>query len=189
MGLMANRGALVLCLGLGALAACGVGDDGPPSTPEPRICQAHFTVAGQFTMSRAAPDDVNNDTGVAPGDGIPDIQGCWPVGTWTFSLTQVDNTCKTAPTPNAEYKFSGVFVPDAVEPDYVFTLVTPDPTSMTHRVNVSSGGGGLCEGSLELYSADAKQAWILNPALNVFNMSGPLTGVAEYGEYKEAQYP
>lgn len=186
---MAKRGALTLCLGLATLAACGVGDDGPPSTPEARICQAHFTVAGQFTMSRPSPDDVNNNTGIAPGDGVPDIQGCWPVGTWTFQLTQIDNTCKTPPTPLAEYKFTGVFVADPVTPDYTFTLVTPEPSANSHRIGVSSGGGGLCEGSLELYSADAKQSWILNPALNVFNTSGPLTGVGEYGEFKDPQYP
>lgn len=178
--------ALVLCL---LLTACGVGDDGVPTTPEPRECLAHLNITGQFTMSQAAPDIVNNDTGDPPGDGKPDIMGCWPVGTWTFSAALVDNTCKTEPMLLAEYKFNGVYIPDPTEPKYEFTLVTPDPGSLNHRVHVSSGGGGLCEAGVELYSADGKQSWILQPALNTFNASGPLTGLGEYAEWKDAQYP
>lgn len=178
--------ALMLCF---VLSACGVGDDGTPSTPEPRECVAHLDITGQFTIGAAAPDIVNNDTGDPPGDGIPDIQGCWPVGTWSFKAALVDNTCKNPPELLPEYKFTGVYIPDPTEPKYEFTMVTPSPDAMNHRVHVSSGGGGLCEAGVELYSADGLKSWNLQPALNVFNISGPLTGLGEYAEWKDAQYP
>lgn len=176
----------MLCLWL---AACGVGDDGTPSTPEPRECLANLSITGQFTMSQAPPDELNNDTGMPPGDGKPDINGCWPTGTWTFSAAIVDNTCKTEPVLLPEYKFTAVFVPDPTEAKYTYTLNTPDPGSMNHRIHVSSGGGGLCEAGVELYSADGKQSWNLQPALNTFNANGPLTGLGEYAEWKDSQYP
>jgi hypothetical protein len=183
------RGTSLLGLGLLVVSACGVGDDGPPSTPEPRTCLAHLALTGTFTMSQASPDNQNNNTGDPPGDGIPDIQGCWPVGVWTFTASVVDNTCAAAPELQSQYKFTGVFVPDPVTPDYTFTLNAPDPNTMHHRVGVSEGGGALCSGSVELYSDDGLKSWILDPALNVFNTSGPLTGQGEYAEWTVAQYP
>jgi len=179
----AGLASLLVVLGAG----CGVGDDGPPSTPEPRLCQAHFTLAGQFTLGMPAPDKVNNDTGDPPGDGKPDIQGCWPVGSWTFSATMTDNDCKTPPIPLAQSQFNTTFVDDPVEPAYNYTVVTPNPSTTKTRIGVSSGGGGLCVGKLELFSEDGKQTWTLDAALNVFNTSGPLTGVGEYAEWADSQ--
>jgi hypothetical protein len=185
---MMNRAVLVLGLGL-LIPACGVGDNGLPSTPEARTCLANLSITGTFTLGMPSPDVVNNDTQLPPADGIPDILGCWPTGTWAFTAAVVDNTCATAPTPLAEYKFVAAFVDDPIEPTYSYTLVTPDPATNDNRVHISSGGGGLCEGTLELYSADGLQSWNLHPALNVFNTSGPLTGIGEYAEWKEPQYP
>jgi len=185
MAVMRNALALVLLL-----SACGVGDDGVPSTPEPRECLANLSITGQFTMSQAAPDNVNNDTGDPPGDGKPDIMGCWPTGTWTFSAAIVDNTCKTPPVLLPEYKFTATYVPDPTDPKYTYELVAPTPAAMAnHRIHVSSGGGGLCEAGVELYSEDGKQFWNLLPALNTFNASGPLTGFGEYSEWKDPQFP
>jgi hypothetical protein len=172
------------------LGACGVGDDGPPSTPEPRICQAHFTIDGQFALGMPSPDKVNNDTGDPPGDGMPDIMGCWPVGTWTFSVTQTDNDCAKPPAPLAQYKLTVGFIDDPVEPGYSYTLNEPNPAQTKSRAGVSSGGGGLCVATIELFSEDGKQTWNLQLALDVFNTSGPLTGLAEYAEWNESQtYP
>ena len=61
-------------------AACGVGDDGTdPVNPNPtaaeRLCSDTFELSGTFTLGMPSPDNVNNETQVAPGDGIPDIQG------------------------------------------------------------------------------------------------------------------
>lgn len=183
----AMKRAITLCL---LLTACGVGDDGVPSTPEPRECLANLTVTGQFTMSQPAPDIVNNDTGDPPADGKPDIMGCWPTGTWSFSAAVVDNTCKTAPELLPEYKFTATYVPDPTDPKYTYALVTPSPaTAMNARIHISSGGGGLCAAGLELFSDDGKKTWNLQPALNTFNASGPLTGQGEYAEWKDSQVP
>lgn len=171
-------------------AACGVGDDGPgvEPTPEPRICTTVLAITGTFTQSLAVPDDVNNDTQLPPGDGLPDFTGCWPVGTWTFSLALGENTCDTPPTPEASYSFRTDYVPDMNgEPQYEYALLAPTP--MNYRLKVSSGGGGLCEGLIELYSDDALESWILHPALNTFNMNGPLGGEGEYAIWREPAYP
>lgn len=190
---MTHRTLLGLGFGLGlalASAACGVGnDEGTPSTPDPRICAANLSLTGTFTLGMPSPDKVNNDTHLPPGDGLPDIQGCWPTGTWSFTAAVVDNTCKTAPTLLAEYKFRTDFVDDPVDPTYNYVLLAPNPTTTSNRVKVSSGGGGLCEAGVELFSADGKQSWNLHPTLNVFNVSGPLAGVGEYAEWNDAQYP
>jgi hypothetical protein len=174
------------------VGACGVGDDDgttpPPFTEDPRLCTANFTIAGSFTLGMAPPDDVNNDTGEPPGDGQPDIMGCWPTGTWTWTVAAADTTCATAPTPEASYSFRTDYVVTDGDPGYAYTLVAPALTS-NFRLKVSSGGGGLCEGGLEIFSADGKESWNLQPALDVFNASGPLTGVAEYALWKESQTP
>lgn len=185
---MKTRGVLVI--GLGVLGACGVGDDAMlPMTPEPRICIANLAITGTYAIGAMVPDNVDNDTNEPPADGMPDFTGCWPTGTWTFNLSITDNTCATPPTPLPEYKFRTDYLPDANgEPQYTHTILSPNLTT-NYRLKVSSGGGGLCEGIMEIYSEDGLQSWILHPALNSFNMSGPLTGVGEYAEWRDAQYP
>lgn len=181
---------LVLAGSLASLTACGVGDDGElPSTPEARECTANLTITGTFTLGAQVPDNYNNDTGDPPGDGVPDFSGCWPTGTWTWTVAVADNTCPTAPVPEASYSFRTDFLPDMNgEPQFSYTLLAPQLTS-NYRLKVSSGGGGLCEGGLEIYDATGTTGWILQPALDVFNQSGPLTGVGEYAIWKESQYP
>jgi hypothetical protein len=189
MDAMTNPGRLSI---LALLTACGVGDnDKPelPSTPEPRLCSANLAITGTFTVNGTVPDDVNNTTKMPPGDGMPDFTGCWPTGTWQFNLAVTDNTCDPAPVPAADYRFRTDYVNDVGgEPQYMYTLVAPALTT-PYRLKVSSGGGGLCEGLIEIYSADGLQSWNLHPALNSFNMSGPLSGVGEYAEWSEPQYP
>ncbi len=191
---MTNLGRLLAMLVL--TSACGVGDDDmptPPSTPEPRLCSTDFSIAGQFTLGMPVPDEVNNETGMPPGDGMPDINGCWPIGTWTFTLTQTANTCDPAPTPAASYSFRTDYVDGpggATDKQYQHTLLSPTGFPSTNwKVKVSSGGGGLCEGGIELYSADGKQSWNLHPAIDVFNTSGPIEGFGEYAEWADNQIP
>ncbi len=186
---MTNPGRFLI---LALLSACGVGDnDTPlPSTPEERICSATLAIAGSFAMSSPVPDTVNNDTQMPPGDGIPDFTGCWPTGVWTFTATVGENNCATAPVPDPEYKFTTTYTLDSnmEGPKYDLVLNTPALTG-DFRLKVSSGGGGLCEGVIEIYKTGATEAWILHPALNVFNMSGPLTGEGEYSLYPGPVYP
>lgn len=171
--------------------ACGVGDE-EGSTPDERLCQADLSIAGTFTMSQPAPDEVNNDTNMPPGDGQPDITGCWPTGTWAFTAAIESSTCATPPVqPATEYRFTTTYAQgaDGQGGQFDHSLVSPALEMGTYRLKVSSGGGGECEGVMELYLDGAKKAWILHPALGVFNSSGPLTGVGEYGEFSEPIYP
>ena len=188
MGAMMNRATGVLfALSVGA---CGVGDDDNelPNTPEPRLCSANLAIIGTFTLGAMVPDDVNNETGDPPGDGVPDFSGCWPTGTWTWTMTVSDNTCATPPAPAPSYSFRTDFVPDANgDPQYQYTLLAPQNPNYT--LKVSSGGGGLCEGLLELFSPDGLQSWNLHPTLNSFNMNGPLAGSGEYAEWRDNQIP
>jgi hypothetical protein len=169
-----------------------VGDDGGPlpSTPEERICSSTLALTGTFMMTSGVPDIVNNDTNLPPADGMLDFTGCWPTGVWTFSATVGENSCATPPVPEPTYKFTGTYVPDdnMEGPKYDFVLDAPALTE-NFRLKVSSGGGGLCEGVIEIYTNGGKNAWILHPTLNVFNMSGPLAGEGEYSEYPVAVYP
>lgn len=188
-GHMTNPGRFLI---LAVLSACGVGDnDMPlPSTPEERICSATLALTGTFAMSSSVPDAVNNTTKMPPGDGMPDFTGCWPTGVWTFTAAVGENTCATPPVPDAQYKFTTTYTLDSnmEGPKYDHTLNSPALTG-DYRLKVSSGGGGLCEGVIEIYKDGATKAWILHPALNVFNMSGPLTGEGEYSEYPGPVYP
>jgi hypothetical protein len=173
-------------------AACGVGDDGTdPVNPNPtaaeRLCSDTFELSGTFTLGMPSPDNVNNETQVAPGDGIPDIQGCWPTGTWRFTLASTGGDCSPAPTVPTSVEFRVDFINDPVEPGYSEVLVAP--VSEHHRVHVSQGGGGLCEGGIELYSTDGKEVYILNPTLNVFNQNGPLGGSGEFSRFSKNQIP
>ena len=173
------------------IGACGVGDE-ETNTPDERLCAAQLGLTGTFTMSAPAPDVVNNDTNMPPSDGQPDFTGCWPTGTWAFTANIESTTCSSAPVqPATEYRFTTTYTqsPDGAGGEYTYTLVSPALQMGEYRLKVSSGGGGECEGVMELYLDGAKKAWILHPALNVFNQSGPLTGVGEYGEFDEPIYP
>lgn len=180
-----------LLLSLIFLGACGVGDE-ETNTPDERLCNAQLSITGTFTMSQPAPDLVNNDTNEPPGDGQPDFTGCWPTGMWKFTASIDSTTCATPPTqPAQEYQFVTTYMQgsDGAGGEYDYQLVAPSLQAGEYRLKVSSGGGGLCEGVMELYLDGAKKAWLLHPALNVFNQSGPLTGIGEYGEFDEPIYP
>lgn len=171
------------------IGACGVGDEGPtPNNTQAaeRLCTDTYSLAGNFTLGMASPDRVNNDTQQAPPDGIPDIEGCWPVGTWTFTLTRTGGDCSPAPTlPSIAFDVD--FVDDPIEPGYMEILTSPSIAD--HRLHISQGGGGLCEGGLELYSADGKEVFNLHPTLDVFNTSGPLAGAGEFSRFSKNQTP
>jgi hypothetical protein len=180
-----------LLLGMLFIGACGVGDE-ETSTPDERLCSAELALTGSFTLGMPAPDAVNNETGQPPGDGMPDFSGCWPAGTWAFTAAIESSTCASAPVqPATEYRFTTTYMQssDGAGGEYSYQLVSPALQAGEYRLKVSSGGGGLCEGVMELYLDGAKKAWLLHPALNVFNQSGPLTGIGEYGEFDEPIFP
>ena len=135
------------------------------------ICSTQFAVTGSAVLE------------TKPAE----IGGCWPVGTWTFTLTQTGNSCATAPTPLAQYQMKVERDLAAPEPDhtYNYTFLT-DPTDMTVQLGSSSGGGGLCEGEILIYADAGKSVWNLHPALQADNT---LTGLGDYEQHTTDQIP
>ena len=164
-----------------AASACGVGDDGPgngsddPNAKLGIICNAMMELSGTFTAGtpgRPLDPDTNQP-----------ITGCWPVGTWSFTVSSMMNGCKTAPVPLQSYSFRV----DRADPDgtgYVETDTLVTSTDMQSHVHVSASGIG-CEGALELGSADGTEYWNLQPVLN----GTTLAGKGEYTLYKTDSWP
>lgn len=165
--------AIVACLG------CGVGDDptGPDPNPNRVRCSGAFTTMGLFVEAVLRP---LIDDPIDPRNGFA-IQGCWPVGTWTFTATidavaevpdidgdLIGDRCgddgTTPPTVDAEYKFRVERVIDANgEPVDQTTYLGTSPDFF--KVKISEGGDGDCQGVMEMVSADKTKWWGLNPTI------------------------
>jgi hypothetical protein len=175
---MRKVGALIL-LGL-SVGACGVGEDDyvPPETDDRNeelgiICEARFDLSGTFvagTPSRPA-----------------ELSGCWPVGEWTFTAKLAENSCTTPEGGAAtiatlpSYRFTVGRVEGADMQGYVDTYSWAGDMAAVRRLKVTAGGGGECEGGLELFSADGTQFWNMKPN----QTGGVLTGTGEYALYNE----
>src|SRR5687767_9646792 len=84
---MAQKAGTCVVFSMLLVAACGVGDEGPDvETIDPNplaiACTDAFKVSGTFTPSTARPVD-----NPATPDVDETVAGCWPAGTWTFSVT------------------------------------------------------------------------------------------------------
>ena len=188
------------------LGACGVGSDGggdpvEPVDPNPLAiqCTDAFNITGTFTPSTARPADVG---------------GCWPAGTWTFSVAldptndaildingdmMPDRCGQVAGTQAATFKSSYSFVVtrtddgDGYVDAYMMATGQPfaqdcaQPGDCIARLKVSEGGARECEGGLEIYSADRKQYWNLHPSQETGSTT--LNGLGEFTQYVEAQVP
>lgn len=156
--------------------ACGVGDpnqgDDDTTNPTGRVCGAVLSTTGTFAPDTAHPQPA-------------ETMGCWPYGTWTFTAKVEMNDCDQQPAllPSYEMRvdYSTNEDGDPVQ-DYTFTT---DP-SARHTVKVSQGGAGLCEGELQIFSADGKTVSLLKPELYA---DGSLLGDGEYGVFNEDQWP
>lgn len=167
-------GVCALVLSTGCLVQSDGGGD-PPGSMLGRICTTTLKTSGSFVQSKAPP---------VHEDGTP-YTGCWPIGTWTFTATmEGESDCDTPPTllPQYQFKVDEMFDVDG-NPYQVNTYMT-DP-SVRHRVKVSQGGDGLCEGELNLFSADGKEVWILKPELYADLHLG---GEGEYQLYHDDQW-
>jgi hypothetical protein len=157
-----------LALGVAACAPPAYdGDDDDRQDTLGIICEGELSITGTFVASAPQPEDVF---------------GCWPVGTWTFSASVGGHDCPSAPMVLPEYKFS--VTRDAEEVEH-YSYDT-DPAYERVRIKVTSGGGGLCEGGVELYSEDGKHVWILKPSLQA---DGTLNGSGQYELYGSDQWP
>src|SRR4051812_45437017 len=111
-----------------------------------RVCTTTLTVTGSFTQSLAPP---------VHDDGSP-YTGCWPIGTWTFQAMPAQTDCAAQPSLLPQYQFRVEQALDADGNPYQTNQYMTDP-SVRNRVKVSQGGDGLCEGELNLWSADGKE--------------------------------
>jgi len=164
--------ALIL-LGVSA-AACGVGEDGAPVETDDRneklgiVCDAVFNITGTFAES-ATPARPAEDP------------GCWPVGTWTFTAALADNTCPAAPALLPRYQFTVARAEGTDMQGWSDTYTWTGDQSAVRRLKVTAGGGGDCEGGLELFSPDGTEFWNMKPT----QVGGVLSGVGEYAKYNE----
>jgi hypothetical protein len=166
-------GVSALILATGCLVE-STGEDLTPTDMLGRVCTTELAVTGSFVQSKAAPPHE---------DGTP-YTGCWPIGTWTFSASYGMGDCTTKPALLAQYQFKvdELFDMDGI-PYQVNTYMT-DPSARA-RVKVSQGGDGLCEGELNLFSADGKEVTILKPELYADQHLG---GNGELQIYKSDQW-
>jgi hypothetical protein len=160
--------ALGLTLALGAAPGCLSSPSSPTGDRQAQLgilCEAQVRIAGQFQPSASRPGDVF---------------GCWPVGTWTFTAQVESTDCASAPALEPQYAFSVSRDSDSVE-TYRFLN---EPTRKGVDVKVSSGGSGLCEGGLMIYSPDRKTLVNLKPTLHA---DGTVTGNGEVELYAAPQ--
>ena len=162
------------------LGACGVGDpEGPPAETDDRdeklgiICNAELALTGTFAPG-------------TPGRPAETPTGCWPVGTWTFTASMRTNECETTPAQLATtYSFRVDRVEDTSTTgnggyDETYTWLG---TGQAFRLKVSEGGGGECEGGLELYNSTGTEWWNFKPS----QKGTQITGFAEYALYDSDQ--
>ena len=152
------------CMDVGAPHSGGV-DDTSRRAALGITCEARVTLAGQF---------------VRGADQPADIAGCWPVGHWEFTPTLEDSDCVGDVALLPSYSFD---VTRDAEENYNYTVGT-DPTGR-HRVKVTSGGSGLCEGGLEIFSQDGLSVLNLKPQLAA---DGTISGFGEFTAYTANQW-
>lgn len=193
--MMQRAGAFIAIAILGA--ACGVGDeeDLVPVDPNPAkmVCTDSFKITGTFTAGTPM-RDADSPT------------GCWPVGTWTFTVAldptddnvlditgdQKPDRCGAvsgtrAATFDASYNLVVTRVDDG--DGWVDTLAINGAAGgrwngkTVYRLKVTEGGGGECEGGIELYSPDSLEYWNMKPSL----AGTVLSGFGDYALYEEPQ--
>lgn len=192
------------CVVLSLLIGCGVGDETTPIDPNPLAisCTDGFKVSGTFTASTPRPVDVE---GCWPAGTWTFQLSLDPTDDQILDVTgdQLPDRCGRVPSTS----------PATFESSYAFTVTRTDqgngyvdsyamaggsfannctdgegrPTSgaCVYRLKVSEGGGGECEGSLEIYSADRTELWNLKPSQTTGVTA--LTGQGEYTKYTEPQ--
>lgn len=159
-----------MTLAVGSLSGC-MPDPGSASAQDRKSvlgiqCEGKIKISGQFVKGAEQPYDVH---------------GCWPVGTWTFTAELEDTDCTNPPVLESQYSFR---VERDAEETMQYTYLN-DPAYERRRMKVTSGGGGLCEGALEIYSPDGKILLNLHPALQA---DGTINGFGELEVYAKDQW-
>jgi hypothetical protein len=130
------------------------------------VCEAQVAISGHVQAAPRRPSDVF---------------GCWPVGTWSFSAAVQSSDCASTPALEPSYAFSVARDADQVE---TYRFLT-DPARDGVKLKVTSGGSGLCEGGVMIWSADKKTLVNLKPTLNA---DGTIAGNGEIELYAAPQF-
>ncbi|HWU86884.1 MAG TPA: hypothetical protein VN253_06400 [Kofleriaceae bacterium] len=165
--------------------------------PSKMVCTDAFKVTGTWTAGTPV-RDADSPT------------GCWPVGTWNFTVSldptdteilditgdrKPDRCGAVSATKAATFDGSYSFVVTRTDDGdgwvdaYALTgAVTQGSqkvwnTKVIYKLDVSEGGAGECEGGIELYSADGKEYWNLKPSLT----GNSIAGFGNYALYEETQ--
>jgi hypothetical protein len=160
---------LALTLALGAGPGCLSSPSSPTADRQQQLgilCEAQVDLTGRFQASAARPADVF---------------GCWPVGTWTFAASVASTDCASPPALEPQYAFAVARDADSLE-TYRY-LGASSPAGV--QLKVTSGGSGLCEGGLMIYSPDRKTLVNLKPTLHA---DGTVTGNGEIELYATPQF-
>jgi hypothetical protein len=183
-------------------------DLNPDPNPNKLVCSDAFKITG--TLTTAAPTKPTTDPNdpASPYTGCWPV-GTW---NFTATIDSADDAVldldkdgvpdrcgrvagTQAPSiDTAGYSFTYARVIDTAG-EYTDTLTVAGATEVdngTHlkwkdkyvyKVKVSEGGGGDCEGGLELFSQDGKSYWNFHPALT----GTEIAGQGEFRIYQEAQ--
>lgn len=194
------------CVFVSLLASgCGVGDEDEFALDQ-AVCTDAFKVTGSLTPDPANPRPITDPNSPDPNNPDP-FTGCWPVGTWNFTVTidpsdenindvdgdQMGDRCGTvsgtkAATFDASYSFTVSRLKEGMdgqgpEDSYALNGAVQEGDKFRwndkylSRLKVTEGGGGECEGGLELFSTDGKSYWNLKPALTGTTITG-------FGDFK-----
>jgi hypothetical protein len=181
-------------LGIASLAtalgsgACGLGEADTVAGPDINAVVCHTDLAITGTMV----------PGAKPADYDPDLgdTNCWPVGVWTFTAAPKAVNDDGSPQCTGiallpEYKVQVVRDYTSAGADGAETYSFLTDAAAKSYLKVSSGGGGLCEGVFQVFSADGKTIHNLHPALQpapVLGGNHPLTGHGEYTVFVADQW-
>jgi hypothetical protein len=181
-------------------AGCGVGDDEEFALDQ-AVCTDAFKATGSLVPDPTMPRPIQD-----PNNPADPFTGCWPVGTWNFTVSldpsndnindvdgdQVGDRCGSvsntqAATFDASYSFTVKRAEgmdgQGPEDSYILNGAVQEGDQwrwndkVLFRLKVTEGGGGECEGGLELFSADGKSYWNMKPALTGTTITG-------FGDFK-----
>jgi hypothetical protein len=169
-------------LALLVVTGCGVGGGDMAGDPNGVTCSTPLSVTGTFAIGQARPLDPDTNT---------PVEGCWPDGMWTFTVAVAASAdpgaCAKAPTPAPQYQFAD----HRTDPDGMGDLTVDNITYLTDpnahwRIKISGDAEG-CTGNVELFSADGKQVWNLDPQIPPTDQT-VISGQGDYTEYDSDQW-